>query len=647
LEEQENKETSMAEREVERASTTGGLPVSMSLAPTLEMDQVSDQTSMVDMRTVFLCILSIGIGIGAAFIARFLMHLIALITNISFLGTFALNSNASPAQNHLGLWVIAIPVIGGIIVGFMARYGSKAIRGHGIPEAMEVILLNQSQVPARLTFLKPISAAIAIGTGGPFGAEGPIIATGGALGSLVGQFIPTTAEERKILLSAGAAAGMAATFGCPVAAVLLAVELLLFEFRPRSIIPVALASAAAAGLRLIFQEPYPIFAMPMVASPGGVALITYIVIGAIMGLVASFVTKAVYIVEDLFEKLPVHWMWWPAIGAVAVGVVGYFSPHTMGVGYDNITHFLKDQPLWSTALAFVALKFISWAISLGSGTSGGTLAPLFTIGGGVGLALGVGAAHLLPNAGIDFRVAALVGMAALFAGASRALLTSVVFAFETTLQPLGLLPLLGGCSAAFVVSAMTMRYSIMTEKIARRGIKVPADYRADFLDGLHVQDIMSPKVHSLRANDTLDNVRQWIASHAEGTSHQGFPVMDDSGMLVGVLTRRNLLDPEAPAPTRLGELITRPPSFVYADLSLRDAADHMVRHNVGRLPVVSRSTRQVVGIITRSDILSSHRRRLQDTDEERQIIHLWSPWRRKAESNLESKPPVSSAENGL
>ncbi len=643
----------MAEREVERASTTGGLPVSMSLGPTLEMDNIADGESMVDMRTVFLCFLSIVIGIGAAFVAHILLHLIGLITNISFHGIFALDSGVSPAGNDLGLWVIAVPVVGGIIVGFMARYGSKAIRGHGIPEAMEVILLNQSQVPARLTFLKPISAAIAIGTGGPFGAEGPIIATGGALGSLIGQFIRTTAEERKILLSAGAAAGMAATFGCPVAAVLLAVELLLFEFRPRSIIPVALASAAAAGLRLIFQEPYPIFPMPLVASPGGVALTSYIVIGAIMGLVASFVTKAVYLVEDLFEKLPVHWMWWPAIGAVAVGVVGYFAPKTMGVGYDNITHFLKDQPLWSAALVFVILKFVSWAISLGSGTSGGTLAPLFTIGGGVGLALGVGAAHLLPNAGIDYRVAALVGMAALFAGASRALLTSVVFAFETTLQPLGLLPLLGGCSAAFVVSAMTMRYSIMTEKIARRGVKVPADYVADFLDSLHVRDIMTPDVHSLRAQDTIANVQQWIASRAEGTSHQGFPVMDDTGVLVGVLTRRNLLDPRASPSTRLGELITRPPSFVYADLSLRDAADHMVRHNVGRLPVVSRATRQVVGIITRSDILSSHRSRLRDTDEERQIIQLWSPWRRKQEQKAkdkeqqrapEAKPPVPASE---
>jgi H+/Cl- antiporter ClcA/predicted transcriptional regulator len=638
LNDKEIEALSMAEREVERASTTGGLPVSMSLAPSLEVSEVPAQPSLIDGRTVLLCGLSIFVGVGAAFIARALIHLIALITNISFLGIFSFSAEASPAQNHLGWWVVAIPVIGGIVVGFMARYGSKAIRGHGIPEAMEVVLLNQSRIPARLTFLKPISAAIAIGTGGPFGAEGPIIATGGALGSLVGQIIPTTATERKILLSAGAAAGMAATFGSPVAAVLLAVELLLFEFRARSIIPVALAAATAAGMRLAFHEKYPIFAMPMLTAPGGVALTTYIVIGAIMGLVATVVTRAVYWIEDMFEELPVHWMWWPAIGAVAVGVVGYFSPHTMGVGYDNITHFLNDKPLWSTALIFVLLKFISWAIALGSGTSGGTLAPLFTIGGGVGLALGMGASHLLPGAGIDYRIAALVGMAALFAGSSRALLTSVVFAFETTLQPLGLLPLLGGCSAAFVVSALTMRHSIMTEKIARRGIKVPADYTADFLDTVVVHEVMSRNVRSLRADDTLDSVRKWINTRVPGTTHQGYPVLDDSGLLIGVLTRRNLLDPDAVGAEPIKNLINRPPSYIYDDLTLRDAADHMVRHNVGRLPVVSRAQRKLTGIVTRSDILSVHRRRLKDTYEAKRIIRFRSPWGREPAG----EPPAST-----
>jgi H+/Cl- antiporter ClcA/predicted transcriptional regulator len=606
----------MAEHEVERASTTDGLPISVSLAPTLENAAVPAQPSLVDARVVFMSLLSIGVAVAAAFVARALIQLIAWVTNVSFFGEFSFHADHSLADNHLGLWVICIPVIGGIIVGFMARYGSAAIRGHGIPEAMEQVLLNQSRIPARLTFLKPISSAIAIGTGGPFGAEGPIIATGGAMGSLLGQLIRTTASERKTLLAAGAAAGMAATFGSPVAAVLLAVELLLFEFRARSIIPVALAAATAAGMRMIFREPYPVFNMPILNAPGGEALTIYIGIGAIMGLVATLVTRIVYGIEDLFEHLPVHWMWWPAIGAVAVGVVGYFSPKTMGVGYDNITHFVKDQPLAGTALLFVTLKFISWSIALGSGTSGGTLAPLFTIGGGVGAALGIGAGHLFPGAHIDPRIGALVGMAALFAGASRALLTSVVFAFETTLQPLGLLPLLGGCSAAFLVSCLTMRHSIMTEKIARRGVRVPAEYSADFLDTVLVRDMMSPTVRTLKADDTLETVRQWLATRGLGTTHQGYPVLDETGMLVGVLTRRNLLEAENTGDKKIRELVQRRASFVYDDLTLRDAADHMVRHDIGRLPVLSRGQNKLVGIVTRSDLIRAHRRRLVEQETE-------------------------------
>jgi CBS domain-containing protein len=309
-------------------------------------------------------------------------------------------------------------------------------------------------------------------------------------------------------------------------------------------------------------------------------------------------------------------MWWPAIGAVAVGVVGYFEPRTMGVGYENITRFLTEQPGAWLALGFVLLKFLSWSIALGSGTSGGTLAPLFTIGGGVGCALGVAAANVLPWAGIDPRIAALVGMAALFAGASRALLASVVFAFETTLQPLGLLPLLGGCSASLLVSCLTMRHSIMTEKIARRGVRVPAEYAADFLDTVLVREVMAGDVRTLAAGETLHAVRQWIATDGPHTSHQGFPVLDDGGVLVGVLTRRNLLDARTPGETVIRDLIKRRPSYVYEDLSLRDAADHMVRHDVGRLPVVSRQTRRVVGIVTRSDLLRAHRRRLVEHEGE-------------------------------
>ena len=562
---------------------------------------VPAQRALVDRRVVFISVLSILIAAIAAFVAQGLILLIQTITDVAFFGRLSFGP-ISPAANHLGPWVIAVPVLGGLIVGAMARYGSEAIRGHGIPEAMEQILTNESRIRPRLTFLKPLSAAIAIGTGGPFGAEGPIIATGGAVGSVVGQVLRTTAAERKTLLAAGAAAGMAATFGSPVSAVLLAIELLLFEFRPRSLIPVALASATAAGVRIAFLSVAPMFPMPTLSAPSGWAMACYIALGATVGFFSVLVTKLVYLIEELFERLPVHWMWWPAIGAMAVGIVGFLVPRTLGVGYGNITDIISNHvPTLSFVAVLALMKLVSWSIVLGSGTSGGTLAPLFTIGSGIGAVLGAAAIGAFPHVGIDIRIAALVGMAAMFAGASRALLASVVFAFETTLQPLGLLPLLGGCTAAFLVSALLMRYTIMTEKIVRRGIRVPEEYAADYLANVLVRDAMSSSPVTFKADQTLDGVRQWIAARAPGSGHQGFPLVDAEGHVVGVLTRRDLLDTAHPARARLHDLIQRFPIVIY------DA-------NSGRL----------IGMLTRSDVLSAHRRRLRELTEAERVLALRS-----------------------
>ena len=603
-------------------STNGLLPVAPSLSPTLEAAHVPRVTSVLDPRVLFISALAVGVAFVAGIVARVLVAMIALVTNAAFLGRLSLRPVA-PAEHHLGLWVVVVPALGGMIVGLMARFGSKAIRGHGIPEAMEQVLTNESRIPPRLTFLKPLSAAIAIGTGGPFGAEGPIIATGGALGSLLGQLVETSAVERKTLLAAGAAAGMAATFGSPVSAVLLAVELLLFEFRPRSIIPVALASATAAGVRMALVGSTPVFAMPQLQQPSGEALAFYVLLGGLLGVVATGVTRAVYAVEDAFEKLPIHWMWWPAIGGLGVGVVGHFSPRTMGVGYDNIENVLSGSLTGQALLVLFTLKFVSWSIALGSGTSGGTLAPLFTLGGGLGATLGAAAALAFPQLGIDPRIAALVGMAAIFAGASRALLASVVFAFETTLQPLGLLPLLGGCTAAFLVSCMLMQNTIMTEKIARRGVRVPSEYAADFLDQVRVGDHATREVVAFAASDTLSRLRDWFESGVPGSTHHGFPVVDVTERLLGVVTRREIADRNAAGELSVGQLVRRPPAVAFEDSSLREAADLMVSQGVGRLPVVSRAAPgQVIGMLTRSDLLTAHAVRLNENYPSRPRLKL-------------------------
>ncbi|MGA7720242.1 MAG: chloride channel protein [Ignavibacteriaceae bacterium] len=562
-------------------------------------------------RSVQISMLAVVLGIAGGFIAQILTRLIGLITNLCFYGRVSFEFN-SPAGNHLGLWVIVIPVLGALVVGFMARYGSAGIRGHGIPEAMEQVLLNESRIPPRLTFLKPISAAISIGTGGPFGAEGPIIATGGALGSLLGQLLKTSPDERKILLASGAAAGMAATFGSPISAILLSVELLLFEFRPQSLIPVTLASAAAAAVRIIFVGTAPIFALTNISQPGSLALLIYLLLGAVVGVCAVFVTKAVYFVEDMFDKLPIHWMWWPAFGAVAVGVVGFFVPHTMGVGYDNINNMLNGSLFGNVLIILFIMKFISWAISLGSGTSGGTLAPLFTIGGGLGAMLGMVLIALFPKCGVDVRLAALVGMAAMFAGSARALLASMIFAFETTMQPFGLLPLLAGCSSAYLISSLMMRQTIMTEKITRRGVNVPNEYAADFLYQIPVKDHANYKIFSLRTEDTIEVIRKWLLSGSEGSLHHIYPILDKNDRLAGVITKKELEEFKGTESTLLKEIITGPIIGIYEDHSIREAADMMALYKVSNIPVIAKDDSfKVIGIISHRDVLTARRRYLE------------------------------------
>jgi H+/Cl- antiporter ClcA/CBS domain-containing protein len=587
-----------------------GIPVAPSLEPALAAVHAPSEYAAVDQRVIIISGIAIAVGAAGALIATLLTHLIGFITNLAYFGRLS-SEFVAPSTARWGAWSVLVPIVGAVVVGLMARYGAAAIRGHGIPEVMERVLYNRSRISPRIMFLKPLSAAVAIGTGGPFGAEGPIIATGGAVGSLVGQLIHVTADERKTLLAAGAAAGMAATFGSPMSAVLLAVELLLFEYRPRSVIPVALASAVATSVRSLLVGSGPVFAVPTMLQPSLPALLAYVVLGGLVGVVAAFTTRFIYWIEDVYDELPIHWMWWPMLGAIVVGVIGLLDERTLGVGYANIDHIISGDLLGRALLMLVVLKFISWSIYLGSGTSGGTLAPLFTIGGGIGALLGNAAARFMPGLGVDAHVAALVGMASIFAGASHALLASVVFAFETTRQPMGLLPLLAGCSTAYLVALLLVRSSIMTEKLARRGTPVRTEYTADFLDRVLVRDGASRNVVTLTADQTVHETRAWLATRERATSHQGFPIVDADGNLLGVVTRRDLLDPEMDGSLSVGRLVSRRPAVVFEDNTLREAADHMVHEGVGRLPVVSREEpRRVVGIISRSDLLAAHQHRL-------------------------------------
>ena len=548
-------------------------------------------------------------------IAKVLVALISLITNLSFYGKLSLEES-SPAQHSLGLFVIVVPIIGALIVGIMARFGSAAIRGHGIPEAMEQVLVNESKIKPAITFLKPVSAAISIGTGGPFGSEGPIIATGGAFGSFIGQIRRVTANERKILLAAGATAGMSAIFGTPIAAVLLAIELLLFEFSPRSIIPVALACATGAAMHFVLFGTEPVFAMPYIDEPTSIAVVTYVILGTLIGVAAVAVSKSVYIIEELFEKLPIHWMWWPAIGAVAVGVVGYFAPNTLGVGYSNISYLLTGDVSLRIVLSLCFLKFLSWSFSLGSGTSGGTLAPLLTIGGALGGLLGMLTMYLFPGSEVNMATCALIGMAAMFAGASRALLTSILFALETTMQPHGMLPLLGACTAAYFVSFFLMKGSIMTEKIQRRGILTPDSYEPDILQRMNVDSVMNTAPHVISVDNTVKEVREWIKDRSsEQALITAFIIVDEGQQLKGIVSRKDIFNKEYDDAAPIVELAAPTTHYIYPENRLSLAVDIMSKQALDMLPVIEHETKKVAGSLTHQEIFTaySNRRHEQET----------------------------------
>ena len=591
----------------------GRIPISISLDETIVQQGVTNSTVINKKRLLFISALAIFLGICISFIGKLLVYLINFFTNLSFHHQVSFGASA-PATNSYGLLVVIIPLIGGVVVGLMALFGSKAIRGHGIPEAMEQILTNKSKIKPAITFLKPLSAAVSIGTGGPFGAEGPIIATGGAFGSTLGQLLKITHYERKVLLAAGATAGMSAIFGSPIAAIFLAIELLLFEFSPRSILPVALACiTGSAGHHLLFESG-PVFPMPFVGVPGNKALFVYSGIGIIIGLLSALITKIVYWIEDCFEKLPVHWMWWPAIGGLVVGIVGYFAPKTLGVGYENITDLLSGKMVFQAVLSLCIFKFISWAIALGSGTSGGTLAPLLTVGGAAGFLFGTVAISLFPNAGVSLPLAAMIGMSAMFAGASRALLTSIIFAIETTDQANALLPLLAACVASYLVSFFLMKNTIMTEKIARRGVKTPHVYEPDILDRLTVQHVIEKAGMVLSANATVDEVRNWLRKN-KNEQRNYFIVVSEDGCFKGIISFSNLFSMHHSTGIQIGSLIRRKPFAVTITDSLKTAVEMMARENIDVLPVISSRSNEVTGILSYKNILSVYKHHVEDHKE--------------------------------
>ena len=568
-------------------------------------------------RMLLVSALAALVGLIAGVIAFLLYNLIALFTNLVFFHHVGFKM-VSIREHQLGYLVIVVPVIGGLIVGLMAKYGSRKIRGHGIPEAMEAVLVNRSRIEPKVAILKPLSAAIAIGTGGPFGAEGPIIQTGGAFGSLIGQLLHTTPAERKVLLACGAAAGMSATFSTPIAAVILAIELLLFEFKSRSFIPLVIASTLATSVHYALMGRGAMFAVGVVDFGLPAALPWYILLGVICGLAAVGFSKALYWVEDMFEHLPLDDMWWPAIGALGLGIIGYFVPRVLGVGYDTITDILMGSLGLKLLLLVMLAKAVALLVSLGSGTSGGLLAPMFMSSAAMGGAFAIVVDKIFPHAGLVPAAFALVAMGAVFGAASRATFTFIIFAFEITRDYNAVLPLMLVSVIADGIAVTLMPHSsIMTEKLARRGLRISTEYEPDVLNGVYVRETMKTDIPTVPQEMTVREMAERIAQHDPMLSrHLGVLITDSDGKLVGVMTRGDLLRAlkEDPAGTwTVLEAGNKNPVTVYPDETLHDAASRMLRHAVGRLPVVSREDpRTIVGYLGRAGFLEARMRRLQE-----------------------------------
>ena len=554
-----------------------------------------------DRRMLLLAAAAPVVGTSAAAGAWLLLQSIAIATNLFWFGRLS----AAPADivdNRLGLWLVLVPVLGSLIIGLMARFGSDKIRGHGIPEAIEAILYGESRLSPKVALLKPLSSAISIGSGGPFGAEGPIIMTGGAIGSLFAQRFHLSAAERKTLLVSGAAAGMTAIFGSPVAAILLAIEVLLFEWKPRSFVPVVIAVLVALAWRPLLIGSGALFAFIAPTPTGAMPLVYALGMGALVGIEATVLSSLLYRIEDAFHRLSIHWMWWPALGGVVVGIGGLIDARVLGAGYQSIQALLDNSLALRSILALLFVKAVVWLMALGSGTSGGVLAPLLILGGALGLLLG----QVLPG-GPGFW--AMIGMAGIISGAMRAPMTGAVFAVELT-GHFDALPLtVAAAVGAYAVSVLLMRRSILTEKIARRGRHILQEYTVDPLDFLQAEQVMTRDPTCLAGETTL---REAVVFFAEQARHRSYPVIDAQGHLLGLVSRTDALkwqSAEGPAETTLQDALSDASQpFGLVTSPIGTIADLMIETGVGRIPIVDSRTAQVVGILTRHDLLKARHR---------------------------------------
>ncbi len=579
------------------------------------MRDVQATTEESGARLLYISILAAIIGVGTGLIMYVLYHLIALITNLVFYHRVSFLF-VSEVGTQIGLLAILMPVIGGVLVGLMSKYGTNQIQGHGLPEALEAVVSNKSRIPGKVAIWKPLSAAIVIGTGGPFGAEGPIIQTGGAVGSFIGQILKTTESERRILLACGSAAGLAATFGTPISGVIMAIEILLFEFRTRSFIPLVIASSLATAVRFQIMQSGAMFPIGSLDFNLPYALPYYVILGVICGLTAVFFIKTLYWAEDQFEKLHLSPYVLPSVGALGVGVLGYFVPRIFGPGYDTIGAILENQFVLSALLVILAFKFIALILSLGTRTSGGLLAPVFMIGAAIGGLFAMVVNHLIPGANLSPGAFALVGMGAVFGASVRATFAFIIFPLEMTRNFNSVLPLMLVGVIASGVAYVLYRNSVITEKLVRRGLLIPQDYEADIFKRVPVSDVMDTDVPTIGMGMTIRELSEKIQrGDADVNRHKGIPIVNAENKLVGIITHNDVrkavqagLQDKTVSDAGSKELV-----LAFQAEPLYEAVVRMLNHDIGRLPVVKRDdVHTIVGYLGRGQVISARLKKLAE-----------------------------------
>jgi CIC family chloride channel protein len=581
-----------------------------------------------DSRILYMSLLAALLGAVSAVLAWALLEMIALCTNLFYFHTWSF-ADRDPWQAGRHWWLVLMPVLGGLIVGLIARYLSPKVRGHGMPEAIETVVFKGGRVQPRVAVLKPVATAIAIGSGGPFGAEGPVIITGGAVGSVLGQLLPMTGSERTVLMVAGASAGMAATFNCPMSATLLAVEILLFEWKPRSLVPVAIACVTAGAVRRLLLGPQSVLQMVPTGAPVyHSAMLGALVLGVIAAFMAAGLSKGVHFFEAMFERLPIHWMWWPAIGGVVVGVCGFIFPQSLGVGYSVIQQMISGDSAWKLLAGILIIKSISWMFSLGSNTAGGILAPLLMIGGALGAALG----HLMPVMSTGTWV--LVGMTSVLSAAIGAPLTSAMLALELTHNGGLMLPVLLSCVAAYAVSVLVMPRSMLTESLSRRGLHLSREFGADPLEAILVSQAMHTSVFALPENATRKDAADWLRKMDERGSEAWahwqrlFPLVDSEGRMTGTLTRAQMITAarKEDLSVPLAEDANRNPKTVSPGSTLRSCAMSMAESKLTSYPVVS-ADGKLLGVLTISDLLKGRSEEAHREGDRERVLRLRWPFR--------------------